>query len=103
MGNNARQLEEEIKKAKIPILVEFWSSWCAPCQMVKSILEVIEQEYQNKLKVIKINTDLNFNLSSQYKIMGVPTFILFKNGQEVRREVGAKSKEELERLISETI
>jgi len=103
MEINSKDLEKEILNSKKPVLVEFWGSWCLPCQMMAPTLKEFEKEYQDKIKILKINSDINPIVSDQYNIKGVPTFILFIKGKEVKREVGAKSKLELCKLINDSI
>ncbi len=93
------QLKKEIKSSKKPVLIEFWGSWCPPCQIMKSTLKEFEQETEDKIKLIKLNPDMNPSLSGEFNVKGLPTFILFKEGKEIKRAVGAKSKEELHNLI----
>lgn len=97
----SENLEKEIKNSENPVLVEFWSSWCAPCQSMKPVMEDFEKNYGDKIKILKINPDLNASISQDYDVKGLPTFILFKEGKEVRREVGVKSKSDLEKLVSD--
>ena len=102
MEANLQGLEKLIAESEAPLLVEFWSSWCPPCQMMKQTLEEFEKEFQERIKLVKINPDINPAVSSKYNIMGLPTFAVFHKGKEIKREVGAKSKEQLKLLI-ETI
>lgn len=99
MELTSQNLTKQIKKSKIPVLVEFWGSWCPPCQMMAPILEKLAKKYKHKIKILKINTDKNFSIASEFRIRGLPTFILFKNGKEIKREVGAKSKSELCKIV----
>ena len=99
MRINLANLKKEIFNSEKPVLLEFWGSWCLPCQVMKFTLKELEKEYQKKIKILKINSDLNPFISSQFKIKGLPSFILFKKGKEIKREVGAKSKEELYKII----
>ncbi len=99
MKVSPQELGEIISNFQKPILVEFWSSWCLPCQTAGYVLEKIKEEYKEQLKVVKINLDINPNISSQYKIKGLPTFALFFGGKEVDRAVGAKSEADLHKMI----
>ena len=81
------------------VLVDFFAPWCGPCRMIAPILEQIAGELQGKLKVCKINTDEAPAIATQYEIMSIPTLILFKNGQEVKRVVGLKDAPSLRALI----
>ena len=83
--NNFKQ---EVLEAKLPVLVDFWAAWCAPCTAVAPIIDKIAIEYEGKLKVAKVNTDENPGLPENYGIMSIPTLILFKNGKEVERVTG---------------
>lgn len=87
-------LEEESN-----LLVEFWGSWCPPCQGMNSVLEDLRREYDGSLSVAKVNVDKNPGAASKFDILGVPTFIVFQNGEIVQREVGAKSKKQLDRMV----
>lgn len=103
MDISAREFPKEVLKSKIPVLVEFWASWCLPCQAANSLLDEIKKEYQEEIKVIKINLDKNPSFSSSYNVKGLPTFILFKKGKEEKRKIGAQSKEELCQMIDKSI
>ena len=95
-GNNFKQ---EVLESSIPVLVDFWASWCMPCRMLEPIIEKLAEENQGKLKVCKLNTDENQNISAQYGIQGIPTLIIFKEGKEVGRTVGVMSKEKLQEKL----
>lgn len=95
------QLKKSIQKTDKPLLVEFWGSWCPPCKMMEPILADLEKKHQNNLKIIKINTDQNPKTKTEYSINGLPTFILFKEGREQKRLVGAQSHNFLEKIIKE--
>jgi len=86
-------------ESKRPVLVDFWAPWCMPCKMVAPILHEIQEEYSGRLKVVKINTDENQEVASNYGIMGIPTLILFNNGQEVDRVVGAVPKKKIQQML----
>jgi len=87
--------EDEVVKSTLPVLVDFWAPWCAPCLMIAPILEDIAAEYEGRLKVVRLNVDENPRLTSQFGIMSIPTLILFKDGQAVERLVGAMPKRKL--------
>ena len=87
--------DQEVLKAPLPVLVDFWAPWCGPCRMVSPIVEAIEKKFENKLKTVKVNTDENQELASQFKITGIPTLIVFKGGKEVDRIVGYVPQEAL--------
>ena len=93
------QFEEEVLKESIPTVVDFWAPWCGPCKMVSPLLEDIARKYPGRIKVVKINTDKNPYIASRYAIQGIPTIILFRNGQEVNRQVGAVPRDHIERFL----
>jgi thioredoxin 1 len=83
----------EILGSEKPVLVDFWADWCVPCHMVSPIVEEIGREQAEVLKVAKLNVDDNPQMSRQYSVMSIPTLILFKDGQEKARVIGAKPKD----------
>jgi thioredoxin 1 len=96
-GNNFKQ---EVLESSIPVLVDFWASWCMPCRMLAPTIEKLAGENQGKLKVCKLNTDENQHLAAQYGIQGIPTLIIFKEGKEVGRTVGVMPKEKLQEKLN---
>jgi thioredoxin 1 len=82
-----------VKGSTVPVLVEFYADWCGPCKMVGPVVEALGVEVSGKARVIRINVDEQRAASSEHGIRGIPTFIAFKNGKEVRREVGAISRQ----------
>ena len=86
--------EQEVLQAKEPVLVDFWASWCGPSQKVGPVVEVVAGEVTDA-KICKVNVDEQPELARQFRVMSIPTLMVFKNGQTVKREVGAKSKAEL--------
>ncbi|MBU4562065.1 thioredoxin [bacterium] len=97
---NGNNFQQEVLESSIPVLVDFWASWCMPCRMLAPIIEKLAEENQGKLKVCKLNTDENQNIAAQYGIQGIPTLIVFKEGQEVSRTVGVMPKEKLQEKLN---
>ena len=86
--------QAEITESDKPVLVDFWAVWCGPCQMMAPILHELEAEMPD-VQIGKVNVDEQMDLARQFRVVSIPTLIIFKNGQEVRRLVGVTSKEEL--------
>lgn len=86
--------QAEITKSDKPVLVDFWAIWCGPCQMMAPILHELEAEMPD-VQIGKVNVDEQMDLARQFRVVSIPTLIIFKNGQEVQRMVGVTSKEEL--------
>lgn len=80
--------ENEVLKADTPVLVDFWAPWCAPCRMIAPAVDAVAEKYQGKAKVVKLNVDENPETSAKYDVRGIPTLILFNNGEVVDRQVG---------------
>jgi thioredoxin 1 len=93
------QFEEVVLGADVPVLVDFWAPWCGPCRMVAPIVEDLAQDYEGRALVAKINTDENVEIAGKLGIMGIPTLILFKDGQEVDRVVGFAPRQVLEEKL----
>ncbi|MCL4398005.1 thioredoxin [Patescibacteria group bacterium] len=87
--------DEELKKATLPVLVDFYADWCGPCKMMAPIIDDVAKEYDGKIIIGKVNVDNNPNVSMKYGIMSIPTIILFKSGQPVKQLVGYQPKETL--------
>lgn len=92
--------EQEVLKASEPVVVDFWADWCGPCKMIAPALEEIAAELEGKVKIVKLNVDENPRVPSQYGIRGIPTLIMFKNGEVAGQQVGAQPKNRLKDWIS---
>ena len=100
---NTDNYQEEIFESKIPVLADFAAEWCGPCKRLAPIVAEISQEMGDKIKVVHVDIDVNQDLASDYNVLSVPTLILFKNGEEVERNVGLASKANLIDFINKNI
>lgn len=108
MGGNLfaltdQNFQAEITEAKLPVLVDFWASWCGPCQMLTPLLEELTTDFAGRVVVAKLNVEENHQTVANFGVMSIPTLILFKNGKEVTRITGFRPKEELVRLIDQAL
>lgn len=99
MEINDKNFEQEIINSKIPVLIEFWASWCVPCKMMDYLLKDLEEEYNGKIIIAKLNIDRNKLIPTKFNLTGVPTFISFKKGKLIESKVGALTKEDLIKMI----
>ncbi|MDR5639668.1 thioredoxin [Thermosynechococcus sp. HY213] len=93
--------EEEVLNSDIPVLVDFWAPWCGPCRMVAPVVDEIANEYQGRVKVVKVNTDENSKVATDYGIRSIPTLMIFKGGQKVDILVGAVPKTKIEATLAQ--
>jgi thioredoxin 1 len=93
--------QEDVLKSKEPVLVDFWAPWCSPCRTVGPVIEQLATEYKGKVKVGKMNVDENPQTAGSFGIMSIPTVMVFKNGQPVKAQVGAQSKDVYKKMIDD--
>jgi len=98
-----QNFESEVLESDLPVLVDFSAVWCGPCQMLAPIIEELAKDYEGKMKVGKLDVDQNQALAQKYNVMGVPTVVIFKKGQEVKRQTGVAPKEEYAKLLDEIL
>jgi thioredoxin 1 len=94
-----QNFEQEVIKSETPVLVDFWAEWCMPCKMLTPTIEKLAKDYTGKIKVGKVDTDSNRDISIKYQISAIPTVILFKNGQVHQKFVGLKPEREFKEAL----
>lgn len=91
--------ENEVINSKIPVILDFWAPWCGPCRMIAGSIEELSQELSGKAKVGKINVDEEMELASKFKVISIPTIVAISEGKVIAKSVGAKSKDEIKKMI----
>ncbi|HRR55669.1 MAG TPA: thioredoxin [Acidobacteriota bacterium] len=94
-----RNFDQEVLQSPVPVLVDFWAAWCAPCRMIAPTVEQLAQEYDGRAKIVKLNVDENPETAARFNIRGIPTLLLFKGGEVREQIVGATSKDQIQRVI----
>lgn len=92
--------DSEVINSDIPVLVDFWASWCGPCRMIAPVIESIAEKYDGKIKVGKVNVDEEPEISLEYNISSIPTVMIFKNGEETAKSIGYSDESEMEQLVN---
>jgi len=95
--------EHEVLNSSVPVLVDYWAEWCGPCRMIAPILKELSQDYAGKLKIAKLNIDENRDIATKFNIRGIPTLMIFKDGDVAGTKVGALSKSQLAAFIDSNI
>ncbi len=97
------KFEKDVLKSELPVLVDFWAEWCAPCKSLVPILEEVAQEYQNQVRFYKVNVDKNQSLAVQFGVRSIPYLLLFKESRVIATEIGMKTKSQLSALLNQHI
>ena len=94
----AEMFEKEVLEAELPVVVDFWATWCGPCKMFAPVLEDFAKSYEGRVKVVKVDVDAEAALAMEYQIMSVPTVMVFQNGKKTQTSIGVIGKDELAAL-----
>ncbi len=100
---NNESWEKEVLKSQLPVFVDFWAEWCGPCRMVGPAVEQLSKSLNGKVKIVKLNVDQNQEIAIKYGIHSIPSLLLFKDGNEIARTVGAAPKEAYQKFIEESL
>ena len=95
--------EKEVISSEIPVVLDFWATWCGPCKMLSPILDELAAEYSDRARICKVNVDDEPELSARFGIASIPTLIFFRNGEILKKTVGYREKDELEEMLKELL
>lgn len=101
--HTAEAFKQQVIGSNIPVLVDFWATWCGPCRMIAPEIEAVAAEYEGKALVVKVDVDENSAVAIEHGIQSIPTIIVVKNGEEVAREIGYLPKEELAQMLEKVL
>lgn len=101
--SDTKSWEIDVINADVPVFVDFWAEWCGPCRMVSPVVEELANDYDGKVKFVKVNVDEANELASKYNVFSIPTLAIFNKGQLVTQQVGAASKESYKNMIEKTL
>jgi len=100
---NAAEFKKEVLESKTPVVVDFWAEWCMPCRMIAPSIDELSGEYKGKIKFVKINVDDNPELTTELQILSIPTLVVFKDGEAVKRITGANPKNVIQKEIKSAL
>src|SRR5713226_8422291 len=92
--------QDEVIKSKLPVLIDFWAEWCGPCKMIAPIVDELAKKYDGKLRVGKLDVDSNGSVPELFDVQGIPTLILFKDGNAVEQIIGFRTKDQLDKVVA---
>jgi len=101
--SGVQSFDADVLNSHVPVFVDFWAEWCGPCRIIGPIIDDLAKEFDGKVKFVKINVDENGEIADRYQIQSIPTLIIFKNGQQVNRIVGAAPKGKYQALVVEVL
>lgn len=100
---NAENFEAEVLKSELPVMVDFYADWCGPCKMMSPLVKEMAEKFDGRIKIGKLNVDSNIDIAQKYRVMSIPTFKFFKNGEEAATYIGGMSKADLENKIQQAL
>jgi thioredoxin 1 len=101
--SDTKAWEIDVMNSEVPVFVDFWAEWCGPCRMVSPVVEELSNDYDGKIKFVKVNVDEANELASKYNVFSIPTLAIFNKGQLVTQQVGAASKESYKNMIEKAL